>query len=320
MNATQWFKNGDHPQDSCGTFSLGEVPVLGEGKVVRYFRSSLFGRDYCGHCEKIWHEHGWIDEGAGGQTVCPGDFIIEVSGKHYSICPKTFKALFPQPNPVSVEATEKLQVIPREPLPVCPMCQKRRLLWTYLGKAAELDDSLMFVECPCCQFRLSPGAAVPKNSAPPIEKEEDLVDIRTPGSLATSITVDAQQTVGACARKFLQVLEEKRTLIKHNKTTAILGLRETYLPGTKVPFICISSPRIKVTEKELYEVPGVDILGQAIDTIITQLPEVEIHIFNSPKVWLHKVANTVEIQAWVDVAWNQNGLSSASPVSELEVP
>ena len=39
IEATQWFKNGDHPEDDRGTFTDSETgePFLGEGKVVRYY-------------------------------------------------------------------------------------------------------------------------------------------------------------------------------------------------------------------------------------------------------------------------------------------
>ena len=38
IEAIQWFKNGDHPDDDCGTFDAGNGPFKGEGKVVRYYR------------------------------------------------------------------------------------------------------------------------------------------------------------------------------------------------------------------------------------------------------------------------------------------
>jgi len=42
IESTQWFKNGDHPQDNCIMIYPKDggitKPFLSEGKVVRYFR------------------------------------------------------------------------------------------------------------------------------------------------------------------------------------------------------------------------------------------------------------------------------------------
>ncbi len=32
IEATQWFKNGDHPEDGCEIFDAGKGPFQGEGK------------------------------------------------------------------------------------------------------------------------------------------------------------------------------------------------------------------------------------------------------------------------------------------------
>lgn len=76
IEATQWFKNGDHPLD--GDSCRG-------GFIVRYFRKpSLSGDTVCNNCKQIMHKHGWIDTLEGGHTVCPGDWIITgVKGEHY---------------------------------------------------------------------------------------------------------------------------------------------------------------------------------------------------------------------------------------------
>jgi hypothetical protein len=88
INATQWFKNGDHPEDKCETLTAtgkteeitgmkaGEQ-FLSEGKVVRYYRHPrVDGFDVCKNCGQTMHNHGWIDTRQGGHTVCPGDWII----------------------------------------------------------------------------------------------------------------------------------------------------------------------------------------------------------------------------------------------------
>ena len=97
IEATQWFKSGDHPEDDRKTFCVpsGE-PFLGEGKVVRYYRSpSLDGQDNCRHCGDIMHNHGWIDTLEGGHIVCPGDFIITgIKNEMYPCKPDIFEATY----------------------------------------------------------------------------------------------------------------------------------------------------------------------------------------------------------------------------------
>ncbi len=93
IEATQWFKNGDHPQDACETFydSL-EIPFKGEGRVVRYYRRPDDSGDrVCDQCGRPMQYHGWIDTLEGGHVVCPGDFIITgVKGEHYPCKPDIF--------------------------------------------------------------------------------------------------------------------------------------------------------------------------------------------------------------------------------------
>lgn len=78
IEANQWFKNGDHPNDN--NFMPNH-----EGSVVRYYRSpEMDGQKVCKHCGKIMHEHGWIDTLEGGHIVCPSDWIITgISGENY---------------------------------------------------------------------------------------------------------------------------------------------------------------------------------------------------------------------------------------------
>lgn len=90
IEATQWFKNGDHPDD-------GQPNT--EGNVVRYFRhpdvdgASVHGSDLAESegCGFTWHEHGWIDTLEGGHNVCPGDWIITgIAGERYPCKPDIF--------------------------------------------------------------------------------------------------------------------------------------------------------------------------------------------------------------------------------------
>jgi len=97
VEVTQWFKNGDHPQDGTEKFSSGEFAgQLYEGKVVRYYRTpNMDGLNECKHCGRIMNEHGWIDTLEGGHIVCPGDWIITgVAGEHYPCKPDIFQATY----------------------------------------------------------------------------------------------------------------------------------------------------------------------------------------------------------------------------------
>lgn len=99
MNAmrVQWFKNGDHPDDYSRTHEGLEGGVARcftpeerkarewEGDVVRYFRHpDVPGETVCS-CGRTMHEHGWIDSGGAGQTVCPGDWVVSDGGEHRAL-------------------------------------------------------------------------------------------------------------------------------------------------------------------------------------------------------------------------------------------
>lgn len=86
VEATQWFKNGDHPKD-------GDE---GEGNVVRYYRRpDDHGRRICEQCGMRMHGHGWVDTLKGGHIVCPRDWIITgVKGEHYPCKPDVFEMTY----------------------------------------------------------------------------------------------------------------------------------------------------------------------------------------------------------------------------------
>jgi len=95
IDATQWFKNGDHPKDDVMRpfEDTGKTPSEPrEGAIVRYFRRpDVSGQKVCEHCQVIMHLHGWIDTLEGGHNVCPGDWIITgVKGEHYPCKPDIF--------------------------------------------------------------------------------------------------------------------------------------------------------------------------------------------------------------------------------------
>lgn len=101
IDATQWFKNGDHPDDACHIVKPERdgtqfEPFLSEGKVVRYYRRpDCDGQKRCEHCDSIMHVHGWIDTLEGGHIVCPGDWIITgVKGERYPCKPDVFSATY----------------------------------------------------------------------------------------------------------------------------------------------------------------------------------------------------------------------------------
>jgi len=97
IEASQWFKNGDHPQDGDERFDSGEFKgELFEGRIVRYFRHpDVPGDKPCQHCGQIMHVHGRIATLEGGHNVCPGDWIITgVKGERYPCKPDIFAATY----------------------------------------------------------------------------------------------------------------------------------------------------------------------------------------------------------------------------------
>lgn len=84
IEATRWWKNGDHPGDGDD--------IDTEGAVVRYFRRpGVPGASECSKCDEFMHNHGWIDTLEGGHIVCPGDYVITgVQGERYPCKPDIF--------------------------------------------------------------------------------------------------------------------------------------------------------------------------------------------------------------------------------------
>lgn len=84
VQATQWFKNGDHPLDGDSSSR--------EGSVVRYYRHpDVSGETPCEVCGLPHHYHGWVDTLEQGHRVCPGDWIITgINGEHYPCKPDIF--------------------------------------------------------------------------------------------------------------------------------------------------------------------------------------------------------------------------------------
>lgn len=95
IEATQWFKNGDHPDDHSAPF-VGGGAELTEGKVVRRFnRPDVRSSEGCQRCTWTMQSHGWIDTLEGGHIVCVGDWIITgVQGERYPCKPDIFAATY----------------------------------------------------------------------------------------------------------------------------------------------------------------------------------------------------------------------------------
>lgn len=99
VEATQWYVNGDHPEDACvrALHAAGVRLFLTEGRVVRYFRRpDVDGHALCLHCFRKFHDHGWIDQPGVGHIVCPGDWVItlEEAGTRYPCKPDLFETLY----------------------------------------------------------------------------------------------------------------------------------------------------------------------------------------------------------------------------------
>jgi hypothetical protein len=99
IEATQWFANGDHPDDD--TLRMAPRIAKVEGRVVRYFnRPDIGGDTLCQHCHVRMQDHGWIDTLEGGHIVCPGDWIITgVKGERYPCKPDIFAATYEEVTP-----------------------------------------------------------------------------------------------------------------------------------------------------------------------------------------------------------------------------
>lgn len=100
VDATQWFKNGDHPLDhtAVNLFISKQYQKDNdwEGQIVRRYRHpNVSGETQCKHCNNRMHIHGWIDTLEGGHIVCPGDWIITgVNREHYPCKPDIFEKTY----------------------------------------------------------------------------------------------------------------------------------------------------------------------------------------------------------------------------------
>ena len=96
VEATQWFRVGDHPLDNFVRFSGVENNKTSEPEslVVDHYLSFSKG-DVCIGCGHLMRYHGWIETLEGGHIVCPGDFIITgVAGERYPCKPDIFAGTY----------------------------------------------------------------------------------------------------------------------------------------------------------------------------------------------------------------------------------
>lgn len=89
FTAHRWWRNGDHPDDASEVISTTEEVselFLTEGAIVRRFRHpEIPGTDLCSLCNHTMHEHGWIDRGEEGITVCPGVWIVQAGNEPHIV-------------------------------------------------------------------------------------------------------------------------------------------------------------------------------------------------------------------------------------------
>ena len=103
VEATRWFKNGDHPGDFVGTKIVEDGALCHsyspgwrrnhdfEGEVVRRFRRPYSpGLHHCSVCGDLFDKHGWIDKE--DVVVCPGDWIVTVADGTRLVIPNRLMA------------------------------------------------------------------------------------------------------------------------------------------------------------------------------------------------------------------------------------
>ena len=97
VEATQWFKNGDHPLDNCRWITEIDSErdsdgFYSEGEIVCYSRHPA--KFICGCCQLTMSVHGWIKTLEDGYIVCPGDWVVTGIKEHWPIKPDVFEATY----------------------------------------------------------------------------------------------------------------------------------------------------------------------------------------------------------------------------------
>lgn len=113
VEATQWFRNGDHPMDQSTPIERPSGgPILSEGQVVRFFSwLHIPGDRFCAECGSAMKRHGIIDGiNDEEELVHPGDYIVTKSnGRFYRRGQKEFEEMYEplQQDPETVKMTHE---------------------------------------------------------------------------------------------------------------------------------------------------------------------------------------------------------------------
>ncbi len=107
IEASQWFHNGDHPEDESSPIESPDgTHRLSEGKVVRFYKSlNIPGDRACAACGNPMKIHGELPYLRSGEyeIVCPGDYIITSPQGRYKMPAKEFEAMY-EPYPEMADA------------------------------------------------------------------------------------------------------------------------------------------------------------------------------------------------------------------------
>lgn len=95
--ATQWFRNGDHPEDHTKDVKTASgATVLSEGQVVKFFRRQhVPGGRFCPECGHPMQKHGILHGLGGEEVMCPGDYVVtDKRGRFYRMPAVDFEAQY----------------------------------------------------------------------------------------------------------------------------------------------------------------------------------------------------------------------------------
>ena len=97
VEAVQWFKVGDHPNDRLGEVlahphMVGDVKRGAESAYIKPYQTSKnLGGKRDTLCGEAWRDHGLLDSNGIKIVVCPGDWIVtEEDGRSYTERPADF--------------------------------------------------------------------------------------------------------------------------------------------------------------------------------------------------------------------------------------
>lgn len=89
VQAEQWF------EVTYDKHATANEPPIYHLNVGYFRRPDISGKTICSHCNRAYHDHGWIDTLEGGHNVCPCDWIITgVKGEQYPCKDEIFKMTY----------------------------------------------------------------------------------------------------------------------------------------------------------------------------------------------------------------------------------